>query len=248
MYVESIDADSYETNNTFSSASEISRTGTYISANISSATDKDYYKIALSEGETLTLNLTNLQRDYEMRLYNPSQSSVRTSTESGTDDEDITYTATSTGYYYVYIYGYSGACCSSNYRLNYSISVPMDEYEEHTNYAGVTVYNNNTHSNRTLLYFTNSITINPTISFKNDEDWFQFTAPKGQVIITLDDLPYDYDLYLYSDATTQLASSTFGSTNNEKITCIFSQRRIRKNTSLILPDILLLCRISTETQ
>lgn len=217
IYVENIDEDSYEYNDDIDYAYELTNRAGSLSANLDDANDEDYFSIYITKGETISVELSNLARNYNLKLYNPSETYVIGSTKSGTNDESFTYTATKTGYHYIRIYGYGGAFCSTNYLLEYSISIPHDEYEEHKNYAGVTVYHNDTYAYRTILNFTNSITLYPTISSYSDEDWFEFDVPQGQVTITLENLPHDYDLYLYSDESTILKRSTYGSTNDEYI-------------------------------
>lgn len=217
IYVESITSDDYESNNSFSTAYEFEEREDSIYANINSSTDKDYYKIYLTAGETIDISLFNLGRDYDLYLYNPSKSRVDTSTNSDTDDESITYTATTTGYHYIYIFGYNGVCCSTDYLLSYTVSIPPDEYESHKNGVGVTVSNNDTQANYTILSVTNNLTLYPMISSPSDVDWFGFVAPQGDVVITLEDLPCDYELELYSSATNKLKSSCKSGTANETI-------------------------------
>lgn len=217
VYVESISADSYEANNSFSAAYELDEREDSFYANIHSSTDVDYYKIYLTEDETINVLLSNLGRDYDLYLYNPSQTRVGRSTNGDTTNESISYTAETTGYHYIYIYGYNGAFCSTNYMLNYTVSIPPDEYETHQNGVGVTINNNDIKSNYTSLSVTNDLTIYPMISSTNDVDWFGFAAPQGDVVITLDDLPYDYDLELYSNEDTLIGSSRKSGTKTERI-------------------------------
>ena len=217
IYVESIDDDDYEYNDTYSTATTLSGYEGTIYANINSSTDEDYYKTYLEAGETIDITLSGLGRDYELYLYEPDYSYADDSTYGGTTDESIIYTAVSTGYHYINVYGYDEAFCSTEYTLSYSVDIPGDEYEEHKNYANVTVYHNDTLDYRSFLNFTNSITIYPTISYPGDEDWFEIEIPEGQMTILLEDLPKDYDLYLYSEDETLLARPYKGGTTSEEI-------------------------------
>jgi len=217
VYVESITSDDYEPNNSFSTAYELEERDDSIYANIHSSTDEDYYMVYLTAGETIDVTLSNLGRDYDLYLYNPSETRVKRSTNGDTDDESVTYTVTATGYHYIYIYGYNGACCSTEYLLSYAVSIPDDEYESHLNGVGVTVNNNDSYAYCTSLSVTNELTLYPMISSPDDEDWFSFVAPQGDVVITLEDLPYDYDLELYASSSELLDSSAKGSTYSETV-------------------------------
>ncbi|HNA19538.1 MAG TPA: zinc-dependent metalloprotease family protein [Chitinophagaceae bacterium] len=74
--------------------------------------DNDYYKFVITTGGTITLTLTNLPADYDLRLYK-GNSSVKTSQNGGTTSETISYTAAA-GTYYARVYGYSGAMNATN--------------------------------------------------------------------------------------------------------------------------------------
>ena len=215
--VVAISADEYEPNNSFATACELEERNGSLYANIHSSSDKDYYKISLNKGETIDITLSNLERDYELFLYNPSKSEVKHSTKSGLVNENITYTATKTGYHYICVYGFNGAFCSEDYRLRYLVTFPADEYEEHKNGVGATLYNNDTYANYTSLSVTNNLTIYPMISSESDIDWFGFVAPKGDVVISLEDLPLDYELELYASETDRIGLSDKTGTQNETI-------------------------------
>ena len=72
----------------------------------------DYYIFVISSSGTITLTLTNLPADYDLRLYKGSKS-VKTSQNGGTTSETISYTAAA-GTYYARVYGYSGAMNATN--------------------------------------------------------------------------------------------------------------------------------------
>ncbi len=65
---------------------------------INPAGDVDYYKFVITTGGTLTVSLTNLPANYDLRLYRNS-SSVASSSNTGTTSETINYTATANTYY-----------------------------------------------------------------------------------------------------------------------------------------------------
>jgi hypothetical protein len=102
--------DSYESNNTTSTAKTISR-NTTISASIGSTTDVDYYKFTTSSstGYKVRIDLTNLPYDYDVKLYRGTTTLVGTSENGGTTSEAIIYNYTAAATYYVRVYGYNGA-------------------------------------------------------------------------------------------------------------------------------------------
>ncbi|QEC67177.1 T9SS type A sorting domain-containing protein [Panacibacter ginsenosidivorans] len=75
---------------------------------ISTNTDNDYYKFTFVTGGTITVSLTTLPADFDLRLYNSAQTQVAISQNSGTISETINYTV-SAGTYYARAYGYKRA-------------------------------------------------------------------------------------------------------------------------------------------
>jgi hypothetical protein len=101
--------DSYESNNSLSSAKTIVK-NVNITAKISTATDKDYFKFTTtSTDRNIKIDLTGLPGDYDLKLYNSSNTQVGASANSGTTSESIIYNNGAAGTYKVYVYGYGGA-------------------------------------------------------------------------------------------------------------------------------------------
>lgn len=75
---------------------------------ISPSADEDYYKFVITTGGTITLTLSTLPGDYDLRLYNSAGTQVGISQNGGTTSETINYTAAA-GTYYARVYGYNGA-------------------------------------------------------------------------------------------------------------------------------------------
>lgn len=115
--------DSYESNNSLSTAKTIP-VNTTITARISTSTDKDYFKFTTTTtNKNIRIDLTNLPADYDVKLYNPSNTLITTSQNSGTTSEVIIYNNGTVGTYKVYVYGYNGAFNSTLcYNLLASIS------------------------------------------------------------------------------------------------------------------------------
>jgi len=97
---------------------------------ISPTGDEDYYKFTITNGGTITITLTTLPADYDIRLYNNSQTQVAISENGGTTGETINYTAAA-GNYYVRIYGWSGANSATQcYTLRVATGTASVAYRE----------------------------------------------------------------------------------------------------------------------
>ncbi|MFN8394720.1 MAG: GEVED domain-containing protein [Bacteroidia bacterium] len=117
--------DSYETNETVSTAKTIA-TNTNIIAKIGTATDIDWFKFTTtSTAPKVKITLTNLPGDYDVYLYNSTGATLLGSSENGgTTAESIIYnTATAGATYTVKVIGYNGANSSTIcYTLNAATS------------------------------------------------------------------------------------------------------------------------------
>lgn len=105
--------DRYEPNDATSAAASISSNVTIADANINTTLDKDYYKFTLSTNSTVTIDLSNIPAgcDYDIALYNSSNSRLARSTLTGNSPENITITIAA-GTYYILVSrdtGYSGS-------------------------------------------------------------------------------------------------------------------------------------------
>jgi hypothetical protein len=79
---------------------------------ISPSGDVDYYKFVITTGGTITLTLTTLPADYDLRLYR-NGTVVASSSNGSTTSETINYTA-SANTYYARVVGYNGANNATN--------------------------------------------------------------------------------------------------------------------------------------
>lgn len=77
---------------------------TSVSGMIESGGDVDYYKFFITRGGTISLNLTGLPANYNLRLVNDLGNSIVTSARSGTSNETINFTATSNTSYFALVY------------------------------------------------------------------------------------------------------------------------------------------------
>ncbi|MGH2552987.1 MAG: T9SS type A sorting domain-containing protein, partial [Chitinophagaceae bacterium] len=85
---------------------------TNITGLISPTGDIDHYKFVITTGGTITITLTTLPADYDLKLLNSAGTQVAISQAGGTTGETINYTA-SAGTYYAQVYGYNGANSST---------------------------------------------------------------------------------------------------------------------------------------
>ncbi|PSL50300.1 putative secreted protein (Por secretion system target) [Chitinophaga niastensis] len=201
--------DQLEPNNTLATAAAIA-TGTDIRAQISSATDVDYYKFTTTGTNDITIHLDSLPGDYDVKLLSAAGAQLGISQNGGTTPELITYGGAVAGTYYVEVYGYNGAFSNTKcYRLNASltpVTACTDAYEPNETLATAAAISANT-------------TISAQISSATDKDWYKFnnTSTQPHIEILLTNLPADYDVILYNASGTELGRSENGGTTDERI-------------------------------
>lgn len=81
---------------------------TNITGLLNPANDIDYYKFTITTGGRITVSLTTLPADYNIRLRNSAGTQVAIAARTGTRNESFNYTATP-GVYYVEVYGANAA-------------------------------------------------------------------------------------------------------------------------------------------
>ncbi|MEY2811513.1 MAG: hypothetical protein RI991_508 [Bacteroidota bacterium] len=81
---------------------------TNVTGLISPASDIDYYKFTITTGGRITVSLTTLPADYNIRLRNSAGIQVAIAARTGTRNESFNYTAVP-GIYYVEVYGANAA-------------------------------------------------------------------------------------------------------------------------------------------
>ena len=94
--------------------------------------DVDHYKFTITTGGTITLSLTTLPANYNLRLLNSAGTILVTSSNAGTTNETINYTATA-GVYYARVYGSSASI--SNTTTCYTLKVALGTATKPTEYA-----------------------------------------------------------------------------------------------------------------
>ncbi|MCW3464163.1 pre-peptidase C-terminal domain-containing protein [Chitinophaga nivalis] len=141
--------ESYEPNETRTAAAAISA-NTTVTSQISTATDKDWYKFSnTSSQKHIEITLTNLPGDYDVILYNNAGTELGRSANASTSDERIVYNNGAVGNYYIQVFGYSGANSTTKcYKLLAATSstpkqappASKNSKDEKAGRAGITVY------------------------------------------------------------------------------------------------------------
>ena len=161
--------DSYESNDSFSAAYGPITSGSSYSGKICSASDVDYFKITVARAGPLSLTLSvPSDRDYDLYLYNSSQSELAYSSQGVGATDSIIYLASTTGTYYIKVFGYGG------------------DYDENQTYtlsgtwlstASAPTVTTGSASNIT----TNSVTLNGTVNDNgvSTTAWFQYGTTSG---------------------------------------------------------------------
>jgi Zn-dependent metalloprotease len=103
-----------ESNGTTSTANVIADTVTKIVGYIGTSTDRDYFKIKVAPGRSLTISMTGPAKDYDLYLLNSSGITVRTSANVGAT-ESVTYTnfSSTTATYFIKVVAFGGAYTTS---------------------------------------------------------------------------------------------------------------------------------------
>lgn len=101
--------DNYEPNNTKGTAKAIP-VNINITGLISPSGDVDFYKFTTTAGATnIKITLTNLPKDYDLKLFNASGTLLAKSQKAGTSNETIVYNTSTKGTYGIQVYGYRSA-------------------------------------------------------------------------------------------------------------------------------------------
>lgn len=104
--------DNEPANNTFSNAPALVLNTDKLSQ-IGTSGDEDYWKITLNTPQNLTVSLSTLPADYDLRFYNSTGVQIGSSLLGGTSSESIPLPNQAAGTYYARVYGYNGANSSS---------------------------------------------------------------------------------------------------------------------------------------
>lgn len=100
--------DALEPNNSTGAAALVTLPAS-INALVASASDADYYRFTLASTSTISISLSGLAGDYDVRLLSSGGAQLAISQNGGTANEIISYSNATAGTYYVHVFGYGGA-------------------------------------------------------------------------------------------------------------------------------------------
>ncbi|MBA3649795.1 MAG: T9SS type A sorting domain-containing protein [Chitinophagales bacterium] len=152
-------SDIYEPNDTKGKAKAIS-VNTDIFGNIGFSGDIDWFSFSnTASSPNIYITLTNQTQDYDLQLYSPSGTKLKTSKNCCNLDESITYNTSTVGKYKVKVYPYSSFDASNCYQLHVSLSSTPFKLEVPSSVANskaINVYPNPNKGNMTIEYFGSS--------------------------------------------------------------------------------------------
>ncbi len=203
-----------EPNDTIATANAVAGTYTAIKGNHAATGNPDYFALTLAAGQKVTINMTGPTGvDWDLALKNSAGTTLTSSTGS-TTTENVTYTNTGATNLTVYanVYVYSGTSATPyNLALSYVTPPPAVTYNE--------VEANNTAATANAVP-DNATKIVGYIGSSTDNDYFKVNVGAGRTLNVKMTGPtgtgFDYDLYFYNAAGTQLAKGT-GSTTTENV-------------------------------
>lgn len=183
-------ADTYESNGTTATAYGPLTSATTYNSYIASSSDIDYYYFNTAAAGTITINLTNLPKDYDVYLLNSAGTQVAKSENGSTTSETITYSATGAAKFYIKVIGYSGAYSTTTayaLKATYPTSVPTGTwYYETVNYQSAHPYTNNYNGTQTYtktgaqkvkLHFS-------SIALESNYDYIYIKDKNGNTVAT----------------------------------------------------------------
>lgn len=202
----------FEPNESIAAAALINA-GVANSAAITTSTDNDYFRIVTTGTSNNVFTLAGPSGvDYDLTIFNSAGTSIGTGT-SGSANETVTLNNQAAGTYYIRVFGYNGANSATCYTITATVTPVAQGCQ-----SAYDVSTNGTATGAATIPFNTDV--KGLISPSGDNDYYKFVITTGgTATVTLTTLPADYELAIYSsNGTTQLASSTNGSTNSETIT------------------------------
>lgn len=222
--------DTYESNNSFSTAyGPLENDEEYYSF-IWSTTDRDYYWFEIGGLDRITVKLSNIPSgtDYDLFLYDASQHEVGRS-EDTDDDEKITYHPSVLGKYYVLVRSQNGTYSRAQaYRLKVTFAPPAPTATPTatatvtptptrtltptpTPTPGKDTYEPNNDFDEAWGPLTPGEVYRSYIWYPGDDDyyWFDIATLDFPIIIYLSNIPSDadYDLFLFDPDENEVARS-----------------------------------------
>jgi subtilisin family serine protease len=203
-----------EPNDTTATANAVAGTYTAIKGYHTATGNPDFFALTLAAGQKVTINMTGPSGvDWDLALKNSAGTTLTSSTGS-TTTESVTYTNTGASALTVYanVYVYSGTSATPyNLALSYVTPPPSVTYNEVEANNSIAAANTVPDTATKIVGYVGSST---------DNDYFKVNVGAGKTLNVKMTGPtgstYDYDLYFYNAAGTQLASGT-GATTTENV-------------------------------
>ena len=157
---------------------------TNVTGLISPASDIDYYKFTITTGGRITVSLTTLPADYNIRLRNSAGTQVAIAARTGTRNESFNYTA-APGIFYVEVYGANAAAnnATSCYTLRVASGTAARNNFEIARNESIAVQGgevfNESEAAQSVELFPNPI---------SNELWVKLIAIEGKSVIEVFDL------------------------------------------------------------
>jgi hypothetical protein len=172
----------------------------------------DYYKVSVSSGQTISVSMTPPSgSDFDLKLYDPNQSQVASSSLGGSQTDTVTYTAIFSGYYYICVNLWSGSSI-------YSMTVTV---------TGGTTQNDANSGQDAGNSFAQALAIGAGsytgfVDSTDTDDYYKVNLSSGQTIEVYLTPPSgsDFDLYLYDPNQTLLDSSTLSGSQTDTVSYV----------------------------
>jgi hypothetical protein len=179
---------------------------------IDSTDTDDYYKVNLNSGQTIWVSLIPpYGSDFDLYLYNPNQTSVASSTQSGSQADTVSYVATSSGYHYIRIKQWSGSGV-------YSFTVWLSSVATQNDWSSGQDAGDSRDQALAISPGSGSGYLDST----DTNDYYKITTTSsGEIdVILTPPTGSDFDLYLYDSNGSQVASSIRSGSQTDTINYI----------------------------
>jgi hypothetical protein len=172
----------------------------------------DYYKVSLVSGQTIDVDLMPpTGSDFDLYLYDSSQSQVDSSIHGGSQTDSVSDTATTSGYYYICVEHWSGSGV-------YSFDVFLSAVDAQNDWSSGTDAGNSLDQALAISAGSGSGYVDSTDAY----DYYKINVTAGAEI-SADLMPpagADFDLYLYDTARSQVDSSIHSGSTTDSVSHI----------------------------
>ena len=182
---------------------------------IDSSDTADYYKVSVSSGQTVMASLTPPSgADFDIKLYDTSQTQVDSSSLGGSQTDSVEGTASESGYFYVTVYRYSGEGIYTLTITTTGGTATQDDMNTGTD-AG------SSQTNATAVQAGAGIGY---IDSSDTADYYKVPVSSGQTVSVSMTPPSgaDFDLELYDTDGSYLDSSAYGGSQTDEVTGVAS--------------------------